>query len=99
MFRWVALLLMGVLVGLQYQLWYGVGGVQQVQRLERSVSQQQAANAQLEVRNDRLAAEVMDLKTGREAVEERARLELGMVRPDEVFYQVVNLPRQGQSQR
>jgi cell division protein FtsB len=93
MYRWVALLLMGVLVGLQYQLWFGVGGVGQVHRLERSVAQQQIANAQLALRNERLAAEVADLKTGREAVEERARLELGMVRPDEVFYQLVEAPR------
>ena len=93
MFRWVTLLLMGVLVGLQYQLWFGAGGVKDVQRLERAVAAQQKVNAGLKSRNDRLAAEVHDLKQGREAVEERARLELGMVRPDEVFYQVVDPPR------
>jgi cell division protein FtsB len=93
MYRWVALLLMGVLAGLQYQLWFGVGGVQQVRRLDRTVIQQQQANRQLIDRNNRLSAEVTDLKNGREAVEERARLELGMVRPDEVFYQLVEAPR------
>jgi cell division protein FtsB len=91
--RWVTLLLLGVLVGLQYQLWFGVGGVKDVQRLEKAVAAQQKVNASLSARNDRLAAEVTDLKQGHEAVEERARLELGMVKPDEVFYQLVEAPR------
>lgn len=92
MLRWVALLLMGILVGLQYQLWFGVGGVKDVRRLEAAVAAQHQLNAGLKTRNERLYAEVQDLKLGREAVEERARVELGMVKPDEVFYQVVNAP-------
>lgn len=96
--RWVTLLLLGVLVGLQYQLWFGVGGVKDVQRLENAVIAQQKVNASLRSRNDRLAAEVTDLKQGHEAVEERARLELGMVKPDEVFYQLVEAPRSNKPQ-
>lgn len=93
MLRWVTLLLLGLVVGLQYQLWFGVGGVKDVQRLEKAVAAQQKLNGGLRARNDRLAAEVQDLKLGREAVEERARLELGMVMPDEVFYQLVEPSR------
>lgn len=93
MLRWVTLLLLGLVVGLQYQLWFGVGGVKDVQRLEKAVASQEKLNSGLQARNDRLAAEVQDLKQGREAVEERARLELGMVKPDEVFYQLVEPAR------
>lgn len=99
MYRWVALILLGLFAGLQYQLWFGASGVQQVRRLERGVEFQRRANAELLARNLRLLTEVQELKTGRDAVEERARLELGMVRPDEVFYQWVETPRRPDSLR
>ena len=76
-------------LALQYPLWFGKGGWMRVWELDRQLVAQRAANAQDRARNDALEAEVRDLKEGSDAVEERARLELGMIRKDEVFYQVV----------
>ena len=76
-------------LALQYPLWLGKGGWTRVWELDRQVVAQRAANAQDKARNDALEAEVRDLKEGSEAVEERARMELGMIKKDETFYQVV----------
>ena len=76
-------------LALQYPLWLGKGGWMRVWQLEQDLQKQKNGNAGLEVRNGGLAAEVTDLKTGTEAIEERARYELGMVRSDEVFFQIV----------
>ena len=81
-------ILVALVVALQYPLWVGKGGWSRVRELERSLALQQASNAKLKARNDALDAEVRDLKEGNEAIEERARLELGMVKRDEIFYQV-----------
>jgi cell division protein FtsB len=78
-----------MLLALQYPLWLGKGSWARVWELDRSLAQQRVANARLKARNDVIDADVKDLKQGMEAVEERARLELGMIRKDEVFYQVV----------
>ena len=86
--RWLALVFVLLIAALQYPMWLGKGGWLQVRELDRQVEVQRAANAALKVRNDVLDAEVRDLKTGSEAIEERARSELGMVRRDEVFFQV-----------
>jgi cell division protein FtsB len=86
--RWVSLLLLLILAGLQVKLWVS-GGMRDVWRLELAVAHQQTENAVQASRNEQLAAEVSDLKQGAEAVEERARSELGMVKNDEVFYQVI----------
>lgn len=85
----LAVVLGTLLVALQYPLWLGKGSWLRVWELDRQLAQQRAATAALKARNDALDAEVRDLKQGLEAVEERARLELGMIRRDEVFYQVV----------
>lgn len=74
---------------LQYRLWLGEGGSRSVATLEQQVQQQTRENAGLKQRNDALAAEVEDLKSGEAAVEERARSELGMIKPGETFYRVV----------
>ena len=87
--RWVALALLVLLFALQLKLWTGAGGLPEVWRLESRVDQQDKDNAERRARNAALAADVEDLKTGREAVEERARSELGMIKPGETFYQVV----------
>ena len=79
----------GVLVVLQLQLWLGDRGLPGVHRLEAAVASQREDNARLEARNLRLAAEVHDLKEGLEALEERARSDLGMIGRDETFYQIV----------
>src|SRR5438552_5976604 len=69
-------------------MWLGKGSWLQVRAYDRQLTQQRDANAKLKARNDALDAEVRDLKTGFEAIEERARSELGMVRQDEVFFQM-----------
>ena len=88
----LAIVLATLLVALQYPLWIGKGSWLRVWELDRSLTQSREQNAKLKSRNDALDAEVRDLKQGLEAVEERARLELGMIRKDEIFYQVVAPP-------
>ena len=78
-----------LVLALQYPLWVGKGGWMRVWELDRNLAMQHETNAKLKSRNDALEAEVRDLKEGNEAIEERARLELGMVKRDETFYQVV----------
>ena len=85
----LAAILCALIVLIQYPLWIGKGGWLRAWDVDRQLSAQKAKNGELERRNVSLAAEVKDLKTGTEAIEERARAELGMVRPDEVFYQYV----------
>ncbi len=86
----LVLLLAGLLAWLQYTLWFGTGGSHEVEALRAQVERQSAENLQLQQRNEALAAEVEDLKAGGAAVEERARSELGMVKPGETFYRVVD---------
>ncbi len=74
---------------LQYPLWLGKGSWLRVWELNRHVSEQQEKNTALKARNDMLDAEVRDLKSGKAAIEERARSELGMIKQDEVFFQVI----------
>ena len=82
-------LLLALLAWLQYRLWFGNGGEREVAALHAQVRAQARDNAGLKQRNDALAAEVEDLKSGEAAVEERARSELGMIKPGETFYRVV----------
>lgn len=81
-----------LLVLLQYKLWLGDGSLAEVWQLYQQVELQKEENHQLRERNQALEAEVQDLKQGLEAIEERAREELGMVREDETFYQIVEEP-------
>ena len=86
--------LLGALILLiQVPLWLGKGGWLRVAEVDRQVSAQRDKNGQLEARNTALEAEVRDLKQGLEAIEERARYELGMIKPGEVFFQVVEEDR------
>jgi len=87
--RIVLVLLVALLAWLQYRLWFGAGGHGEVSALRHQVTQQARDNTGLKQRNDALAAEVEDLKSGEAAVEERARSELGMIKPGETFYRVV----------
>ncbi len=84
----VAILLI-LLVLLQYRLWFGDGGLIRVWQLSQSLEQQKEQNAQLLERNRALEAEVIDLKEGLEAIEERARNDLGMIQEGETFIQIV----------
>ncbi|WP_028311420.1 cell division protein FtsB [Derxia gummosa] len=88
--RWIAVALFALLVLIQYPLWLGDGGWAKVWEREDTVTLMQARNAGLRMRNAGLAAEVRDLKDGTAAVEERARLQLGMIRNDEVFVQILD---------
>ena len=90
--RWIGaiLVVLAVLLAwLQYRLWVGHGGARDVQDLAEQVQQQRRDNGGLKQRNAEVAAEVEDLKSGEAAVEERARSELGMIKPGEAFYRVV----------
>lgn len=86
--RLVPALLVALLVALHAQLWFGRGSVGNVARMQRQLDAQKAANLQAQQANERLASEVRDLKEGLEMVEERARAELGMVKPNEILVQL-----------
>lgn len=87
--RWVLAGLAALLLTLQGLLWFGDGGLNDVRALSRSVEAQRETVEVLRERNQALEAEVTDLKTGLEALEERARSELGMIREGETFYQII----------
>jgi cell division protein FtsB len=86
--RWPAWILLAIIVLLQYPLWFGKGGWLRARDMERQLQAQREVNQKLESRNAALDAEVRDLKTGYEAIEERARFELGLIKDGEVFVQV-----------
>jgi cell division protein FtsB len=88
-------LLLVLLVLLQYRLWVGDGSLAEVWDLYQQVEMQKAENSELRERNQALEAEVQDLKQGLEAIEERAREELGMTRDNETFYQIIEEPEVG----
>lgn len=87
--RLLAVALIGLVILIQYPLWLGKGGFFRVWEMERQIEAQKAANEKLKTRNSALDAEVSDLKQGLEAIEERARSELGMVKGDEIFFQLL----------
>ena len=91
--RWLALVFLGLILALQYPMWLGKGGWLDVRELGGRLAAQRDRNAALKARNAALDAEVRDLKQGVEAIEERARSELGMVRQDEVFFQLPAEPK------
>lgn len=85
----LTLLLLVLLGWLQYSLWLGKNGVHDLVRVQDDVLVQQSSNAKLKARNDQLFAEIDDLNDGQEAIEERSRNELGMIKPGESFYRLV----------
>lgn len=85
--KWPTWVLVALLILLQYPLWFGKGGLLRVRDMERQVAAQREVNQSLETRNASQEAEVRDLKSGYEAIEERARYELGLVKEGEVFVQ------------
>jgi cell division protein FtsB len=91
----LAILLL-LLVALQFKMWFGEGGYRDVQRLAQRVEEQAQENEALAQRNRELQAEVEDLRQGLEAIEERARSELGLIKEGEEFYQVVPAPENRQ---
>lgn len=87
--RWLTLALVALVALIQYPLWLGKGGWLRVHAVDQQIAAQREKNTRLKVRNEALDAEVRDLKQGLDAIEERARSELGMVRQDEIFFQVL----------
>jgi len=91
--RLVPILILALLLAIQFPLWLGRGGWMRVREMEQQLAAQNRTNAALEARNERLEAEVRDLREGAGAVEERARYELGMLKEGEVFVQIVEAPQ------
>jgi len=87
--KWLVGLIFIALVLMQYSLWWGPSGLLEVAKLQQQIDAQEAVNATLDERNRQLHAEVLDLKQGIAAIEERARYHLGMVKPNETFYLLV----------
>jgi len=88
--RFVPALLIALLFILHGQLWFGRGSVRKVSELQTELDAQKLKNAQATLANDRLSEEIRDLKEGLEIVEEKARSELGMVKNNEIFVQIVH---------
>lgn len=88
--RFIAIVLASLLVLIQYPLWLGKGGWLRVWDMQRQVDVAHGQVAELKARNAKLASEVNDLKDGTDAVEERARYELGMLKKNEIFIQVLD---------
>ena len=87
--KWLLVGLLLLTVALQYRLWVGDGGIREVLTLKRELAAMERSIQRMEDLNRQLEAEVKDLKNGLKAVEERARSELGMIKSDETFYQVI----------
>lgn len=84
----LGLILFALIILLQYPLWLGKGSWHRVWKVDQQVASQHETNKKLQIRNAALDAEVQDLKQGSVAIEERARNELGMIKQDEIFFQV-----------
>ena len=89
--RFITVVLLLLLALVHAELWFGKGGVPRVMQLQTKLDQQMLDNQAAQRRNDQLVAEVSDLKEGLEMVEEKARSELGMVKPDEILVQISTL--------
>ena len=87
--RLLTLALMALIALVHAELWFGKGGVPRVMELQDKLAEQRAANDAARARNEQLGAEVRDLTEGLEMVEEKARAELGMVKPNEIYVQIV----------
>lgn len=88
--NFIPFILIILLIFLQYRLWFEAGGLLDMFRLKNTVKTEQYANEQLKARNQALVQQIQQLQKNQDAVESRARQELGMIKQDEVFYQVVN---------
>ena len=90
--RWLFLSLLVLLCALQYRLWFAEGSLAEQHRLEIQVEEQTLINSELQARNSVLDREVLELQSGNDGVEQRAREQLGLIREGETFYQVVDSP-------
>jgi cell division protein FtsB len=91
--RWAWVILLSLLLlGLQARLWFADGGLREASSLRKAIAAQTAENQRIDECNARLRAELRDLESGKEALEERARYDLGMILPDELYVQLINDP-------
>jgi len=97
--RWLTGILLLLLLALQYRLWIGDGSLAEVRVLRDEISAQKVELAELRARNQVLEAEVLDLQEGLDALEERARSELGMIKRGELFLQVIEEPAEATSRK
>ncbi len=88
--RSIIIILILALIGLQYKLWLGDGGLSQWMSLEKKLTLQEGENKKLASRNMAIDADIIELKSGDQALEEQARFELGMVKTDEIYYQFID---------
>jgi|TARA_B110000116_G_C16777269_1_gene556386 cell division protein FtsB len=88
--KWIVVIMSVFLVGLQYRLWVGEGSLAEKSRLARDIALQESENVALRERNRQLAVDVLELKTGLDGIEERARYDLGMVKKGETFFMIVD---------
>ena len=91
--NYIIFLLLFLISVLQYDLWIGKGSIVEVKELETAIALQVAENKTLRERNDALSAEVMDLKNGLDAIEERVRNEMGMIKRDETFFHIIKIKK------
>lgn len=96
MLKWLAIVLVALMMLLQYRLWFGEGGLKEYSQIRARADAMEEQNQPMRARNERLAAEVVDLKKGLDAIEERARSDIGMVRRDEQFYWVPDVNADGE---
>jgi cell division protein FtsB len=89
----IPLVMIGLLVSLQYRLWFGKHSIPDLWTMQSQIDKQAEQNANLRQRNDLLKADINDLKIGLEAIEERARNELGLIKQDETFYRILPAER------
>ena len=92
--RWLTLILLVLLAGLQFRLWVGEGSLAHRAELNRQLQQQEEENQALRDRNQRIATDVESLKTNLDSIEEKARADLGMIKQGETFYLVIDKDKQ-----
>ncbi|HEY9030113.1 MAG TPA: cell division protein FtsB [Kangiella sp.] len=103
--KWVALTLLVILTSLQYRMWFGQSSFREIKQQEARVELVKSENAELALRNQKILAEIHDLREGTDAIEERARYQLGMIKEGETFFRILDSredsrqeSRQGSSQ-
>lgn len=94
--KWVVIALVLMLASLQYKLWFQDGGIKQTLHLQQQIDKQKTTNKTIAAQNQQLTADIKDLKQGQESIEEKARYDLGMVKPNEEYYQIVNVNKSTQ---
>jgi cell division protein FtsB len=90
--KWIVAILILVILGLQYRLWFGEGSFEQIAELEREIEKQKMENASLQDHNNLLLSRIKELKQGSEGLEEKARQDLGMIKEGETFYYITETP-------